>query len=383
MDNFISYNPTSVHFGKGVVNTLGAAASRLGNKAMIVYGKGSAMRNGSYQDTRSQLEQAGLDIIEYGGIKSNPITEDVDAAAALGRKKKADLVVGIGGGSVIDSAKLIAVCIAENASSWDIQKGHHKIQNALPIIAVLTLAATGTEMNAVGVVQNNHLKEKFGFAHRTMFPRHSFLDPAYTCTVPPDQTANGIADLISHALEAYFGQGDASLSDRFVEAIIMEAMEFGPKLMENLENYDLRAKIMWAATNALNGLTSAGRKNGSWTSHALGHQLSLLYDTAHGASLTISFPAWMKHMKPRIGHRIEKLGTRLFGDPSIENTINRVEDFFRNIGCPVRLQDIGLDESNRKEILALMNKNQSKGKDPENFLDKDDRAAIVDLMLAK
>ena len=260
-------------------------------------------------------------------------------------------------------------------------KGKVNIQKALPLIAVLTLAATGTEMNAVGVVQNNATREKFGYRHPTMFPVHSFLDPAYTCSVPLDQTGYGIADLVAHALEVYFGQGDASLSDRFVESIIQEALEFGPQLIKTPDDYDLRARIMWAATNALNGLTSAGRANGDWTSHALGHQLSLLYDTPHGASLSISFPAWMKHMKPRIGRRIEKLGTRLFGDPSVDKTIGRLEEFFSTVGCPVRLQDIGLDESHGKEILALMNRNKSNGKNPENHLNDADRAAIVDLML--
>ncbi|MCK4751700.1 MAG: iron-containing alcohol dehydrogenase [Bacteroidales bacterium] len=383
MENFVAYNPTRLHFGKGVVEDLGKAASKLGKRALLVYGKGSVLRNGSYHDTVKQLEKSGIEIIEFSGIKPNPVVDDVDAAADLGREKQVDLIVGVGGGSAIDSAKLIAVCIAENCSSWDIQKGRQKIQNALPIIAVLTLAATGTEMNAVAVVQNNHAMEKFGFGHRAMFPKHSFLDPVYTCTVPREQTAYGIVDTIAHALEAYFGEGDASLSDRFVEAIIMEAMEFGPRLMENLEDYDLRARIMWAATNALNGLTSSGRANGDWASHALGHQLSLLYDTAHAATLAISFPAWMKHMTPRVGHRIEKLGIRIFGDPSVDKTIGGLEGFFRRLGCPVRLQDIGLDDSNKEEILTLMNKNQSKGKNPENFLNEGDRAAIVDFMLSE
>jgi len=382
MENFVAYNPTKLHFGKEVVKDLGKTSSKLGKSALLVYGKGSVMRNGSYQDTVKQVQKAGLEIIEYSGIKPNPVVEDVDAAALLGREKKADIVIGLGGGSAIDSAKLIAVCIAENCSCWDLQKGLHTVGNALPIISVLTLPATGTEMNPIAVIQNNQAMEKIGFGHSSMFPRHSFLDPGYTTTLPENQTAYGIIDLIAHSLEAYFGAGDASLSDRFVEAIISEAMEFGPQLMKNLDNYDLRARIMWAATAALNGLTSAGRVNGDWTSHALGHQLSLLYDTAHGASLSISFPAWMKHMKPRIGHRIKQLGQRIYGDPSIDSTINRFEDFFSSLGCPVRLHEIGLDESYREEILTLMNKNQCNGKIPENYINDDDRSAIVELMFS-
>jgi alcohol dehydrogenase YqhD (iron-dependent ADH family) len=381
MEDFIAYNPTQLHFGRGSVDCLGEAAGKLGKRALLVYGKGSVMRNGSYRDTVGQLKKAGIEIVEYSGIRPNPVVEEVDAAAALGKKEKVDLVVGIGGGSSIDSAKITAVCIAMDCPGWDVMTGKVDITGALPLIAVLTLAATGTEMNSIGVIQNKQTMEKFGYRHPSMFPVHSFLDPAYTCTVPADQTGYGIADLVAHVLEVYFGQGDASLSDRFVEGIILEAMEAGPPLMKNLGDYDLRARIMWAATNALNGLTSYGRANGDWASHALGHQLSLLYDTPHGASLSIVIPAWMKHMRPRIARRIEKLGTRLFGDPDPDKTIKRLEDFFRTVGCPVRLKDIGLDESNRDEIIELMNRNNSNGKNPDNLLNDEDRAAIVDLML--
>jgi alcohol dehydrogenase YqhD (iron-dependent ADH family) len=381
MENFVSYNPTEVHFGKGAVGELGKAAGKLGRKALLVYGKGSVLRNGSHRDSMDQLEKAGIGVVEYSGIKANPVVEDVDAAAGLGKKESVDLIVAVGGGSVIDSAKIISVCTANECKGWDVMEGKVNIDRTLPVIAVLTLAATGTEMNSVGVLQNNRTMEKYGFRHNLMFPAHSFLDPSYTCSVPADQTGYGIADLVAHVLEVYFGQGDASLSDRFVESIIQEAMEFGPPLLQDPDNYDLRARIMWAATNALNGLTSAGRANGDWASHCLGHQLSLLYDTPHGASLSIAVPAWMKHLRPRIGKRIEKLGTRLFGDPDQEKTIGRLEDFFRKVGCPVRLGDIGIGESNRMEIIELMNRNECNGKNPENRLDSKDREKIVDLML--
>jgi alcohol dehydrogenase YqhD (iron-dependent ADH family) len=381
MENFVAHNPTSLHFGKDVVNDLGKSAAGLGTRALLVYGRGSVLRNGSHRDTLEQLEQSGIEVSEYSGIKPNPVVEDVDAAAALGLQKKVDMVIAVGGGSVIDSAKLIAVSIAEKCNAWDIMKRKVTIGQALPLIAVLTLAATGTEMNAVAVVQNDRTKEKFGFSHKVMYPKHSFLDPAYTLSVPLNQTGYGIADLIAHALESYFGKGDASLTDRFVESILQEAFEYGPQLMAKPDDYDLRANIMWAATTALNGLTLWGRAGGDWTTHALGHQLSLLYDTAHGASLTIAFPAWMKHMTPRIGHRLEKLGSRLYGDPSPENTIRRLEDFFKDIGCPVSLGDIGLDESNRDEILTLMNRNDCNSKNPDNIIEDKDRSAILDFML--
>jgi alcohol dehydrogenase YqhD (iron-dependent ADH family) len=381
MENFYAYNPTKVHFGKGIVRELGKEVSALGKRALLVYGKGSVLSNGSYRETRDQLDMAEIEITEYSGIKPNPVIEDVDAAVRLGKENHVDMVIAVGGGSVIDSAKVMAVCIACDYKAWDVMTGMAEIHKALPIIAVLTLAATASEMNSIAVLQNDQIKEKFGFRHPAMFPTHSFMDPTYSCTVPADQTGYGIVDLIAHALESYFGQGDAELSDRFVESIILEAMDAGTQLMKDLGNYELRARIMWAASNALNGLTAAGRANGDFASHALGHQLSLLYDTPHAASLSISFPAWMKHMTPRIKHRIEKLGLRLFGDPSVEKTIQRFEEFFRSMDCPVRLQDVGLDHSNRDEILDLMIRNQCNGKNPENFLNDPDREAIVDLML--
>jgi len=383
MENFIAHNPTKVHFGKGIVSELGEVAAQLGKKALLVYGRGSVLRNGSYQDTKDQLDKAGIEVIEFSGIKPNPVVEDVDEAAGMGIEHKVDMVVAVGGGSVIDSAKIIAVCISEQCNGWDVMKGMRDPQRVIPIIAVLTLAATGSEMNAVAVVQNNQTMEKFGYRHPVMFPGHSFMDPAYTCSVPADHTGYGIADLVAHVLESYFGQGDASLSDRFAASIILEAMEYGPKLMNDLQNYDLRARIMWAATTALNGLLVCGRANGDFTSHALGHQLSLLYDTIHGASLSIAFPAWMRHMKPKIGHRLEKLGQDLFGDASAERTIEGLESFFKEVHCPIRLWDIGISQDQKDEIVSLMIKNKVNGKNPDNLLNDVDRKLIVDLMFAE
>ena len=220
MENFIAYNPTKVHFGQDVVAQLGEVAARFGQKALLLYGRGSVMHNGSYQDTTDQLEGAGIKVTAYSGIKPNPVIEDVDQAAKVGMAHGVDMVVALGGGSVIDSAKVIAVAIAEKCNGWDIMKGLREPERAIPIIAVLTLAATGSEMNAVAVIQNNQTMEKFGYRHPVMFPSHSFLDPGYTRTVPASQTGYGITDLVAHVLESYFGQGEASLSDRFSASIM-------------------------------------------------------------------------------------------------------------------------------------------------------------------
>ena len=197
--------------------------------------------------------------------------------------------------------------------------------------------------------------------------------------MPKDYTAYGVADLIAHALEAYFGEGEASLSDRFVEVIIKEAMEYGPLVLKEPENYEYRANIMWAATTALNGLTSHGKKGGDWGVHDIGHNISYLYDTPHGATLSIAYPAWLKLQKDRIPERIKKLGNQLFGIDSIDETISKLEDFFKSIDCPVKLSDINISKNKQKEITDQMLKTQINGMVHE-FSDND-RAKIVELMM--
>jgi len=379
MENFIAYNPTRLHFGKGVVNHLGEAAAKLGKKALLVYGKGSVLNNGSYDDTVRQLKDRNIEISEYNGIKPNPVVTDVDEAAMLGKNEGVDMVVAVGGGSVIDSAKIIAVCIADNVSGWDVMTARHTPVESKPLIAVLTLAATGTEMNPTAVLQNHDTAQKIGFRHEVMFPVHSFLDPTYTESVPANYTAYGIVDLVAHSLEAWFGEGSADLSDRFVVAIIREALEIGPLLMKNLTSYEYRERIMWAATNALNDTTMHGRVSGDWGVHGLGHTLSYLYDTPHGATLSIFYPAWMKRLAEKNPERIKQLGKALFGVDTAEETIRGFEDFFRKIGSPVRAGESGISEDQKDEILDMMNKNRVRG--IHVGLDENDREAIVEMAL--
>lgn len=361
MKNFLAFNPVRLHFGKDVVNELGSSAASLGKKALLVYGGGSVLRNGSYHDTLKQLKSKGIAITEYNGIKPNPRVEDVDEAASIGRDAGVDMVVAVGGGSVIDSAKIIAICIADACEAWQVMIGKHKPASSVPLIAVLTLAATGTEMNAVSVLQNSKTQEKIGYRHELMYPVHSFLDPSYTQSVPANYTAYGTADLVAHCLEAWFGEGEATLSDRFVISVIKEALEFGPELMQDLDNYDLRANIMWAATCALNNLTIYGRESGDWGVHALGHVLSFLYDTAHGATLSIIYPAWMKVLKERAGDRILQLGNELWGTSTVDQSIEALESFFKSLGCPLKCQEVGIEVERKEEILSLMNTQKAGG----------------------
>ena len=361
MQNFTAFNPTRLHLGRNVVNDLGFNALQLGKHALVVYGGGSVLKNGSYSDTVEQLKRQNIRVTEYSGIKPNPVVDNVMEAAKIGMENGVDMVVAIGGGSVIDSSKIIAVCIADNCEAWELMTRKHIPVNALPLIAVLTLSATGTEMNGTAVLQNPQTRQKIGFNNEVMYPKHSFLDPNYTLSVSREYTAYGIVDLIAHCLEAWFGEGDASLSDRFVIAIIQEAMDFGPALLIDLENYVLRERMMWAATNALNNLTIYGRSSADWGVHALGHVLSFLYDTPHGASLSVLYPAWMKMMQERAASRIIQLGRSLFGVSTVEDTAGSFIDLFSSLGSPTHSMDAGIEPSCRGEILDLMNKNRAEG----------------------
>ncbi len=361
MENFTVYNPTKVLFGTGIIKSLGTETKSYGSKALLVYGKGSVKKYGYYDQVVDQLKQSGIEIVEYEGIKPNPILEDVEAASALGRKEAVDVVVAVGGGSVIDSAKIIALGIANNENTWDYMTQKKKPEITLPLIAILTLAATGTEMNAAAVVQNHATGEKIGYAHPLNFPKASFLDPSFTITVPANYTAFGIVDLIAHALELYFGKGDASLTDRITFSIIQDAMDWGPKLLSDLSNVEMRANIMLDAMAALNGITAYGKQSGDWGVHMLGHEMSLLFDTPHGASLSIVYPAWLKVHKEIIPDRIIKLGTALFGVDNVDATISGLEDFFKQIGSPIRLSEINIDATMANDMLKQYKNNEING----------------------
>lgn len=380
MENFILYNPTKLHFGNNIINDLGKTISKYGNKVLLVYGKNSIKENGIYNQVKAQLNSINAEVYEYGGIKSNPVVEDVDAASRLGRNSNVDVVLAVGGGSVIDSAKIMALTIPVSHSAWDFYSGLKRPAKAVPIIVVLTLAASGSEMNSFAVLQNHKTKQKLGWGNPLCFPRHSFLDPSYTFSVPKNYTAYGIADLIAHCLEAYFGKGDASLSDRLVISIIKEAIDNGPPLLNDLKNYELREKILYASTLALNGITLAGRQSGDWAVHDIGHVLSLLYDLPHGASLTIAYPAWLKHMKNIIPERIASLGKDLFDVNTAEGTIMKLEDFFRKLECPVRLGDVGIIPEKKQQILDTLILNKVSG--GNHKLSTDDLSDILQMMFS-
>ncbi len=361
MENFVISNPTVLHFGRDVIQDLGNTVSQYGKRVLLVYGKGSVKKSGLYQQIMAQLTKVKAEVFEYSGIRPNPIVDDVDAAASLGRAKGIEVILAVGGGSVIDSAKVMGVTIPVFHSAWDFFSGRVKPTTSLPVIAVLTLAATGSEMNQFAVLQNNRTKNKQGLGHRVMYPVHSFLDPALTFSVPRDYTAYGLADIIAHSLEAYFGKGEAPLSDQIVFSILKEINEIGPKLINDLENYDLRARAMYASTLALNGLTLYGRVSGDWGAHSISHVLSVLYDIPHGAALSITYPAWLKLKAGVMADRIRHLGKNVYGVDSVEDTIEEVEKHFRQMACPVRLSEVDIVSDRHPVIFEYLARNKVQG----------------------
>lgn len=377
IENFEAYNPVKLHFGKGVTDKLGDSVKNYGNKALLVYGKGSVKQHGYYDIVVEQLKKAGVDIVEYPGIKPNPVIEDVREAVKKGKENNVDVIVALGGGSVIDSSKIIAASLATGIEPWEIMMWQKHPDKSLPVICVLTLAATGTEMNAAAVVQNNETGQKNGYVNPVLFPKESFLDPSFTLTVPADYTAYGIVDLIAHALENYFGKGEPPVIDAITFEIIKNAVNSGEKLIKDLSNYNLRADIMLDATLALNGLTQYGKAGGDWGVHAVGHEISLLFDTPHGATLSIVYPAWLKLHKNKIPGRISKLTNALFETPDVDKGILKLEEFFTSIGSPVRLSDIGLENETGK-IFEQLRKNKVSGMNHQ--LNDEDYKTLLELM---
>lgn len=386
MENFTYQNPTKLVFGKDVVDQVGKESIQYGKKALVLIGKGSVKSSGLYDRVITHLEANGISYITYEGIKSNPLYTNADEAVAMAKGFKAEMIIAIGGGSVIDSAKAVAMGYYVNHSVWDFYLQKTKPVKALPIIAVLTLAATGTEMNPFTVLQNNEEQSKRGFGHELLYPKVSFLDPVLTFSVPQSYTSYGVADLIAHSLETFFGQGDAPLSDHSIASIIRLAIKYGKIVYDDPLDYDARANIMWLATNALNGTLALGKQNGDWACHAIEHSLSALFDIAHGAGLSIVFPAWMKHNQKYLQSRLAFLAKYVF-DVNEDNEavaayefIHKLEEFFTSIGTPIRLQEAEIDEEQKEKIVENLNRYKATGQHIK--LDESAREKIVDLMYA-
>jgi alcohol dehydrogenase len=362
MKNFIVNNQTKLLFGRGVVSKLGSHSKKIGSKAVIMIGKGSVKTNGILDAVTEQLKTVGTDFVLFEGIKSNPIFEDVNACISVAREFQADQIVAVGGGSVIDSAKAVAVGFFHDGNVWDICSGGIKPSQALPILCVLTLAATGTEMNPFSVIQNDKTGQKLGWGSDLVYPKVSFLDPEYTFSVPKTYTAYGVVDLIAHTFEQYFEPTHSPLSDHLATDIVKLAFEYGKKVIDNPENYEARANILWLSTVALNGSLSAGKQGGDWGVHGFEHSLSVLYDIPHGAGLSMIYPSWMKVFFSEIEIKLDFMAQRVLGEgKKAQDFIDAHEAFCRSINSPIKLSEVNIFPDQESIIVENLKLNKVSG----------------------
>ncbi|WP_087973709.1 iron-containing alcohol dehydrogenase [Oceanobacillus rekensis] len=354
MENFIYQNPTKLIFGKGQLDKLADEVELYGKRVLIVYGGGSIKRNGVYDNVINELGKIGAEIFELPGVEPNPRITTVRKGVEICKKEAIEFLLAVGGGSTIDCTKAIAVGAATEADMWDVVTKKEKAEAALPFGTVLTLAATGSEMNAGSVITNWETNEKHGWGTPHTFPRFSILDPVHTFSVPLDQTIYGIVDMMSHVLEHYFHKTENTpIQDRWCEGILLTVMETAPKLLKEPENYDYRATVMLGGTLALNNMLNMGYK-GDWATHNLEHAVSAVHDIPHGGGLSILFPHWMRHvLDEENADRFKQLAVRVFG---VETTgksdkevalegIDRLREFWNSIGAPSALADYNIDES--------------------------------------
>lgn len=359
MQNFTFYNPTKLIFGKDQLSQLQTEIPQYGKKVLVVYGGGSIKRNGLYDKVKEQLHEIGAEVFELSGVEPNPRISTVRKGVEICKTEGIDFLLAVGGGSVIDCTKAIAAGAKYDGDAWDLVIKKAFAAKALPFGTVLTLAATGSEMNAGSVITNWETNEKYGWGSPVTFPKFSILDPVNTFTVPRNQTVYGIVDMMSHVLEHYFHlEENTDFQDRMCESLLITIMEAAPKLLEDLESYEHRAVILYSGTMALNGILNMGYR-GDWATHNIEHAVSAVYDIPHGGGLAILFPNWMKHNLNVKPERFKQLAIRVFNvDPAgktDEETalegIEKLREFWNSIGAPSRLADYDIDDS-KIELMA-------------------------------
>ncbi len=359
MQNFVYHNPTKILFGRGTIAAIGPETRAWGQRGLMVYGQHSIKNNGLYHQVMTSLLEAGMEIAELGGVRSNPLLSHVRQGIQLAKKHGAEVIIAVGGGSVIDTAKAIAVGAPVEHDVWKFFTGKKGIKQSLPVTTVLTLAASGSEMNSGMVITNDATREKFGFGHRLLHPKVSILNPETTITVPHEYTVYGAVDAISHVLEFYMtaADPDTPVQDRLMEGLIENAMTSCDRCLVDPRDYDGRANLMWTATLALNGLTAAGLGRVGFPMHLIEHSLSALHDVPHGAGLAVVMLGWLHDHAETNAARIISLGKRIFpqdsssaADNTAQRTINRLREWLCRVNAPVSLHDLGIPFSDIPRI---------------------------------
>ncbi|WP_428665562.1 iron-containing alcohol dehydrogenase [Runella sp.] len=354
MNNFQYHNPVRIIFGKGQIAQLSKQIPAEA-KVMITYGGGSIFKNGVYDQVKSSL--AKHQIIEFGGIEANPTYETLMKAVELGRSENVDFLLAVGGGSVLDGTKFIAAAIPfQGEDAWQLVGNRAKITAALPLGAVLTLPATGSEMNYYAVISRKETQEKKGLGHPLVYPKFSILDPETTFSLPPRQIANGIADAFTHVMEQYMTYPvRAEMQDRLAEAVLLTLIEEGPKMMANPTDYDSAANVMWAATMALNGLLAAGVPT-DWATHQIGHELTALHGIDHARTLAVVLPHLLEIKKDTKREKLIQYAKRVWqlsgtDDELVAGAIQKTADFYESLGIPTKANAYPINAETVREIV--------------------------------
>ena len=370
MDNFTFFTPTKIYFGDGMISNLNKIAD-LGKNVLMVYGKSSIKRTGIYDKVINELNSAGMNITELSGVDPNPRIDSVREGVRLCRENNIDVVLAVGGGSSIDCAKVIAAGTLYDGDPWDLVLDGSKIEKALPVVAVLTMAATGSEMDAFAVISDMKSNDKLGTGADCLKPVFSILDPTFTFSVPRKHTIAGVADIMSHTFENYFAPNKAAyLQSRLAEAVLKTCIKYGPIAADNPDDYEARANIMWASSLAINGLLSEGA-DVAWTVHGMEHELSAYYDITHGEGLALLTPHWMEYvLSDDTLWKFKDYGVNVWGiDSSLCDmeiamlAIEKTREFFRNLGLPMTLSEVGIGREKLKEMADKLD-----GKFDESFV---------------
>lgn len=363
MQNFEFNSPTKIIFGSDILKNIGPSAKEFGTKALLVYGQSSIKKSGLYDKIKNFLIEAGISVTDYSGVKPNPELSHAQEGAKKAVDTGSEMIIAVGGGSVIDESKAIAAGACYAGNLWDFYSQTASIKKALPIIAVQTLPATSSETNKVSVLTNPATNEKFGTGSPFLVPMITFLDPSLTFTIPLEYTAYASFDIMSHLLEGYFTSTDsyAPVQDGLVEGLVKAVMASFNIVQKDYRNWDARASLMWAGALAWNGLFNAGVKGASTPNHMLEHPLSAVYNIAHGAGLSAIFPSWLKYKKKSIAPRIIRFGEKILemGDEikelsesqACDRIIDKFSKWIGNTGCPLSLKEAGIDNPDIPELV--------------------------------
>ena len=355
MKNFNWCVPTDIRFGRDQIECLPEELKKYGKRVLLVYGGGSIKRTGLYEKIQTLLKE--FEIYELSGIEPNPKLSSVRKGVALCKEHKIDVVLAVGGGSCIDASKHIACGAFYEGDPWDLVLDRSKVTGALPIAVVLTICATGSEMNSGAVISNEETNEKLEINTPLLYPALSICDPTYLYTLSAKQTAAGTVDIMSHVFEQYFQPNDgAYLTDRLAEAVLKTCIHYGPIALKEPENYEARSNLMWSSTVGLNHLLTVG-KGGAWSVHPMEHELSAFYDITHGVGLAILTPAWMRYvLSDETVARFAMYARNVWDieetDPyrAAQLAIDKTEEFFISLGMPSTLREVGIDHSRFAEM---------------------------------